>query len=401
MFLLDYTPEQKSIKLIITTDHTATVNIYSPYSGVNKTVFVNQSVAHVDLPNSIDSIFTGFTSRGIHILSDKPISVVGFSKLYSRNCCSALAFNALPADKKGKYFKIQTLFRNSKDIQSFGIVSVYPDTSVDIKSIAQQPLTISGKTLYNHDNVTITLKQLQCYYYETNVNFDISGLEITGTKPFVVFSGNKQVDTFINLESAVESIPPTDTWGKQFIVPLIKATTIYLKIVMNNPKNVVNITGNNYFRSFTSSYKIQVELPAGSYAVTAKQSILLSVFTKYVNTSISPFMSIIPAITQFSNDYIVAGPSIFSYLHIPYRNFLSIVIDQIYASGLRMNGNVVQALEETSIPLENVNYKCMIVNLSGSSADKISHLQSNIMFGAIVYGYGYDEAYGYPAGLRL
>ncbi|CAC5412020.1 unnamed protein product [Mytilus coruscus] len=156
----------------------ATVNIYSPYPGVNKTVFVNQSVTHVDLPNTIDIISTGLTSRGIHILSDKPISVVGFINDYP-GCCLAIAFNGLPADKQGQYYKIQTLFYMPDDKQSFGIVSANSDTSVEITSKVQYPLTISGNHLNYHDNVTIKLK-LQCYYYETSVGFDISGLEITG-----------------------------------------------------------------------------------------------------------------------------------------------------------------------------------------------------------------------------
>lgn len=399
MFLKNYDAYDKSVELIITTDDTATVTIYSPYSGVNKTVFVNQSVAHVDLPNSIGIISTGLISRGIHILSDKPISVIGFSN-NNPSCCLAKAFNALPADNQGKYYKIQTFFRTSKDKQSFGIVSVYPDTSIDITSMAQQPLTISGKKLNYHDSVTITLNQLQCYYYETSVNFDISGLKITGNKPFAVLSGNLQVDASGNYDSVVESIPPTSKWGNNFIIPLIKTTTIYLKIIVNNPRNVVNITGISYFRSFTSSDKIQVELSADAYSVTAKLPILVAVFTTYVNFSISPFMSIVPAINQFSNDYIVAGPSKLSNGQ-PYSNFMSIIIDNKYASGIKMNGNIIQPIQETSISLNNVNYKCMTVKMSGSRAHKFKHVQSHVLFGAIVYGFGDRDAYGYPAGLRL
>lgn len=52
----------------------------------------------------------------------------------------------------------------------------------------------------------------------------------------------------------------------------------------------------------------------------------------------------------------------------PYRIFLSIVINKTYTSELRMNGNVVQALQETSIALEK--YKCIIVKVPGSSAHK-------------------------------
>lgn len=257
------------------------------------------------------------------------------SSQYPENCCSALAFNAIPADKQGKYYKIQTLFRNSNDMHSFGIVSVYPDTSVEIISMVQQPITISGKNLSYNDSVRITLNQLQCYYYETSIGFDISEIKITGDKPFVVFSGNLHVNTSYNDDSAIESIPPTNQWGKQFIVPLIQAAAIYLKIIVNDPRNVTDITGNNYFRSLTSSDKIQVELSAGSYSGTAKQSILLFVFTKYFNKSICPFMSIVSAITQFSNDYIVAGPLAVSDKGIPFRNYLSIVIDQKYSSGLK------------------------------------------------------------------
>lgn len=53
MFMKNFDMRTKSANLIITTDNTATVNIYSPYTEVNKTVFVNQGVAHVVLPGSI------------------------------------------------------------------------------------------------------------------------------------------------------------------------------------------------------------------------------------------------------------------------------------------------------------------------------------------------------------
>jgi hypothetical protein len=111
-------------------------------------------------------------------------------------------------------------------------------------------------------------------------------------------------------------------------------------------------------------------------------------------------MTLVPAVKQFSNNYVITTPTMNRY-----DNYATVIIDaRDREDGLRVNGAhlLFHAVDDTPIKMFNDVYRSISVRLDfNDTVYEIAHINKNVKFGLIVYGYKDGSAYGYPGGFIL
>jgi hypothetical protein len=108
------------------------------------------------------------------------------------------------------------------------------------------------------------------------------------------------------------------------------------------------------------------------------------------------FMSIVPAINQYRNNYhfsVIATTE-------PFTHYLTIIAKIEDISGLRINRNQMGNIFHSYVT--HANNETFTVNVYKLSSGEyhLYHVTSR-KFGAIQYGFYSDHAYGYPLGMEV
>ena len=174
-----------------------------------------------------------------------------------------------------------------------------------------------------------------------------------------------------------------------------------MRIVPRDEYSTVYITGKNgFYKNTYKQYVNELELPNDGYFINAQRPVMVSIYTTYEGPNLNPFMTLLPAIKQFSDNYIITTPTINRY-----ENYVTVIINQNdNEDGLRLNGGnlLFHALDITPITMFRDIFKSISVHLpNGEHIYKVTHLNKTVKFGLLVYGYKYNAAYGYPGGFLL
>lgn len=118
------------------------------------------------------------------------------------------------------------------------------------------------------------------------------------------------------------------------------------------------------------------------------------------NVTVNPFMTLLPAIDHFSSNYVITTPTTSDF-----TNYVTVIINSNdNVDGLRLNGGnlLFHAVDVTPVEMFRTVYKSISASLDVKDTSfTISHIDKNVKFGLLVYGYKYRAAYGYPGGFVL
>ncbi len=267
--------------------------------------------------------------------------------------------------------------------------------------------------------VSITLeKAMETLYLGSEE--DLSGSRIVADKPISFFSGHECGTVPSNItycDQMNEQIPPTATWGRQFITaPLANRTSgDTFKIVASKNNTLVQIT---------CSVGIPISLSLSSGEIRAvvinsdrscyfmsTQPILLVQFSMSSNVDNvflgDPFMVLVPPVEQYRNQYNIhsfrssaanteeEGGIGAYFLNILVPGPASMTIrDDILLNRERINGLITEIRCPNSQDI--CAYSILVENVSESAV--LSHANGSPI-NAIVYWYDFRVAYGYFAGM--
>ncbi|XP_076086149.1 uncharacterized protein LOC143056866 isoform X2 [Mytilus galloprovincialis] len=385
-----------SLEILITSPYTNyNVKISSKHNGLQLTGQANGHVIRTHVPNTLhsfskrsDNAKYNIYDTGITISSNKPIFVAAINE-YS--CCSGEAFSAIPVKDIGRNYIIATY---PKEIKSVGVVAIEDNTSIRAKL---QP---------GNNTMDILIKNAFEGLLFTSDDINIStGGTIESDKPIAVLSGN--MDSPINLGERnfqTEMLIPTNQFAETYMVPKIaNAKHIILRIVARDPFTTVYITGKNgFYKNTYKQYVNQLELPNDGYFINAQRPVMVTLYTMYErsNVTVNPFMTLLPAIDHFSSNYVITTPTTSDF-----TNYVTVIINSNdNVDGLRLNGGnlLFHAVDVTPVKKFNTVYKSISASLDVRyTSFTISHIDKNVKFGLLVYGYKYRAAYGYPGGFVL
>lgn len=387
------TEVNKQLELLITSEHTHySVVIKTAQDGRNvkqQRLYSTNRVIRTTIPSTFehaplaDEQHNLAYPTGILISSDKPISVVG---MVDYGCCSGEAFNAIPTHSFGRRY----------------ILASYPNGTRSYGVVAAEDNTIIKSTLLNKAYTRIKINTMESKI--VNTGDDITGSFIESDKPVGVFSGNEE--TFINDKNGffqTEMLIPVDKFAMRYIVPKVaKGKFIMLRIVpAEHSHTTVYITGKDgFYKTMYDKYVNTVQLRNDGYFINAQRPVMVTLYSSYESPNLHPFMTLLPAVKQFSNNYVITTPTMNKY-----DNYATVIIDaRDGEDGLRVNGAhlLFHAVDDTPINMFNNVYKSISVRLDfNDTVYEIAHINKNVKFGLIVYGYKAGSAYGYPGGFIL
>ncbi len=374
----------------ITGDENTTGTIAIPGLGFSQPFSVTAgAVTTVQLPSTVFlNSSNQVESKGIHVTAGKEVTIYGLN----RQQATTDAYLALPTDILGTEY-INLGYRNSLVTGTqFGIVATQNATQVTIIPTVTTDGRVAG-TPY-----TITLNQGQTYLLRNhNSGGDLSGSSITSNKPIAVFGSHQCTNvppsvTFCDY--IVEQLPPTTTWGRNFVTVPLKTRrngdTFRFLAAENN--TAVSVNGSVVATLNKGEFHERILTTASQ--ITATKPILVAQYsngTSFDNVTSDPFMMLIPPYEQFLGNYTIATPASGFRL-----NFVNIVAPNAAVGSLRLDGSPIPASAFT--PIGSSGFSGAQVDLTAGTHTING---TTLPFGVFVYGFDDFDSYGYPGGQSL
>ena len=286
------------------------------------------------------------------------------------------------------------------------IVTIIPTQNVTVPENIQNPsspnVTITAGTPFS-----ITLHRMQTFLFGA-LAVDISGTSIVSNKPLSVVSGHEcgnVPDSVAACEHITEQIPPTVTWGRQFLLtPYSGRSGQYYKILAAEDQTTFNFTcGNGNVSTVylsTSGSTITKYSTTNVYcSIVSDKPILVNQLGAghSVDNIGDPVISMIPSIDQYSEKMIFISPPISgSYpvtSHVHYINIAATSQDTVL-----MDGSVLLLTWNTIYNDNNIIGYGAQVQITDLNSHTITS-QSKLT--VLVYGFGAATGYSYSAGVNL
>ena len=398
-------------QILITAHQDITVSLKSPFPGVSRTVFVSaKDGATVSLPPEIMQRGNAIEQKGVLVESDFDFSVYGYNQRNSfrrtRQIIRGETYAAIPTEYLGtSYFYVGHTF------SFLSIVALYDDTRVNITFNYYTPHPYNGKTFKSGDTLTVYLSSLSTF--QLKGNYHLFNTDIKSDKPIGVVSGCTCYWQYIGpgygyCNQLMSYLPPVNRLGDTFIIPHIPSannTDIYLfSEYVDSSNHYIQVRYSILRRGFNRTrhffgYSRGDSCPSNvPYIVkTNSPSIVIQQTTVYNSRTTYPAQILIPAVTQYSNNYKFITPS-----NQPYDNYAAIIIRSDDVSGLRFDGGKIYKMDADIKTVTDTETLYTVISMKITTGQhSMDHVDDDVVFGLILYGFGGRHAYGMPAGLDL
>ncbi|RYD83692.1 MAG: T9SS type A sorting domain-containing protein [Sphingobacteriales bacterium] len=340
------------------------------------------SVTQVSLPQYLNiNTHNLVENKGIHVTANDEVTIYGLSQ----QTATTDAYVALPTDILGTEYIALNFSQNLPS--QLTIVASENSTSVTITSTE----TVSGFT--SGVARTITLDQGQTFQVRSS---DGTGTLVTSDKPIGLFGGsectNIPSNSYYACDHIVEMIPPTSTWGKNFVVmPLATRNGSTYRILASENSTAVNINGSlaatlNKGEFYQTTTNIALN-------ITSDKPVLVGQYansSSYDNAVADPFFMIIPPYEQYLGSYTIATPGSGFTSH-----WANIIVPAAAVGNAKLDGSVISSSDFSAIGSSGF-YGATIEITNGTHT-----IYSDYPIGAHIYGWGNYDSYGYPGGASL
>ena len=284
------------------------------------------------------------------------------------------------------------------------IVGTEDNTMMDLTVTQNVYIKINDtvSSLTSGSQYSFIINRLQTVYIGSSS--DLTGTRIITYKPVSVFSGH-ECGYVLSLSSSycdhlIEQIPPTTYWGKTYYIAPLRGRSAYTIRVLaaynstevfmdcNNVKNSYTINAGN---SFTVTHQYCCVIHSNKEILVAQYS----PGSSYDGRTGDPMMMLVPAIIHYSNEINL------STISSGYSDYINIIVLKEYYQPSMMywiRGGVKRSLQSQSWNTTTFNQvtEAYYTQLSVSNGPvTIVHTTANALMSAVVYGFGYREAYGH------
>ena len=387
-----------SLLLFVTTTEPVPVNFtVETLMGFSFTgVATNNATTRVTLPSNFQVFSNSISERnkGIRVRAEEGRRIVVYGLNFHPG--SSDAFVALPCNRLAvteyEYYVISFL----------PLLTILPSTFLLVGCEDNTTITTPSSTL--------TLNQMETYAMESLSN-DLTGTRIVSDKPLSLFSNHECsfVPNSIGFcDHLTEQVPPTVTWGRFFLsASFLGRTTgeIYRILASTDATDVtMNCTGIPEVLSFTLSNAGNWEeffINDNNFcSIESNNAILVFEFSLggAIDGVGDPFVTMVPPVEQYSNNYVFSVLSDFS------TNFITVHVapeffqsDRIFVDSMSLEnssftevyctGSVICGFI-TQVPLQPGEHR-------------LFHQDADARIGITAYGFNSFNSYGYAGGLRL
>ncbi len=367
--------------------------------------------------------------QSFHITSENEVTVYALSQAIM----TSDAFLTLPTDALGTEYYVMSynsdgavLANNSLSFQSTpsecAIVATDNNTVIHIIPKASTGAGKSGPRDITLNTGEVYLIQAEVTQF--NLRGDLTGTNITSSKPIAVFAGHQR--SKIPLENAAllnsrdflcEQMPPVSTWGKNyFITPYPQSNNVakigydIYRVLASTDNTVISLNGNAITRLNKGEF-YQAPLTQAGF-ISASTPVLVAQFKKtsqdvqsFNDVASDPFMMIIPPREQYLKRYRCTNAQVLnqSASNVTYtEQYMTIIVPKYALDSVKIDGNRIQPFRTDDVPfVPSANFCTPYVYAWLAVADGVHSIEAGVPFGLLVYGYGAANSYGYVGGMAL
>ena len=421
-FMSNYLGTTNALQLVVSTDSNSpvefTVNRFSGeiYTGTT----IASSPVTVSIPTTLVTNGNNYAHRnkGIHVFSTGQGSISVLAINYNDGSNKVGEYLAYPQEASGaqsyEYYAVSTSARGSLHQSQFLLIgyednttiTITPTHAVRIPADAQSPSSL--QLVASGVEHQIILNKMQTLLIRKN-SVDLTGSRIVSNKPLTVISGHQcgnVPSTQQPCEHLTQQIPPTSTWGREFLLVPFGGRNVgqYYKIVSS--QNMTTVVQRCNSLSFTH------ELPtAGNfisfstssitycYLMSTKPVLVVQLGIGSENDGIGgPIISILPSLNQYTNHY--------SFFSLNTSDFnihqisVSVLAQYYQPNSIRLDGQPISCSWRPIYNIKNtiIGYGCHR-NVTGGMTHVVSHYNPRGKLAVLVHGWSSsgNGGYGYRA----
>jgi hypothetical protein len=398
--------ENIALTLIITSEEkNNTIKINNDSLKIQKEFFID-SVGYIEVNLNFKLQLCGIEgiySQGIHISSDKNISVyVVNSKITSTD-----SYYAFCTESLGEKYHIFSYGHIWTDLNSpqFAVIATEDSTSVEITP------TKNTKFIRQEKKLTINLMKGQVYHVNSSpvnamnvnaLNKDLTGSTVVANKKVAVISGHEGIKIPGNYGTTNfiwEQMVPDSSLGKYHIVPKFeKREDYFLRILSIESNNIIRINNklDTLQKFIPKEYRLTTDAEIYSSFPVKVMQFISSHPVDQANAVGDPSMITIVPPKLYQKKYLIKTVKNFQ-LHV-----VSIIAKQkmkskIYLDGIQLDKNLFRDIPNSDFAVAR---KVIVEGFHTFS--------SNEPFGLYVYGYDrtetedqHDDAYSHIGGMNF
>ena len=353
-----------------------------------------QSTTTVILPSTLQVQTSTERNKGIYIKAEQNKRILVYGLNYRQ--FTSDAFLALPCDRYAvNQYEYYALTYH-------GITAFSYDSTILIVACEDNTTIITP-------SATVQLNRQQTYLIREFR--DLSGSKVTSTKPISFFPGHEctYIPTGVTAcDHLTEQVPPTNTWGNSFLGASFlgkSSGAIYRVLTAHNSTNVtVNCTTmtqpSTYALSAAGSWEEFRALENSFCSIESNNPVLVMEYAQGFDLDNvgDPFMTMIPPVEQYSNNYVLNVLPEFS------TNYLTIYVAPEYFQPERIFVDSSSLFTASwSAVYCSTGALCGYITRQSLAAGEHSlyHQDAAARVGVSAYGFNTHNSYGYPGGLQL
>ena len=374
---------------VVSTESNFSGHISSPHPGVSRNFSTTTGLVTLYLPTSLELPY-GSSNRAVYVKSSRPVSVFGIDHKSS----SGDAFYVYPRDKLGQHYTAVSLnLSHSAHGVYIALVGTTSHTRVTITLNTVGSVVYNGKSYKGGENIILLIHEMETVQLQSKT--DLSGTSINSSKPIAVMTGNECSNPFgLACNQFIEYLIPNGKCGKTLIVPPVKGTKKMIKVISPDNSTTLTIHGGSLQRFSPQQKEVNLD-PDETYTIASDKSTCVYLWS--MGSQNNPMMTFLPSVEHYVNYIVFPKPTI-----QVFSNYMSIVIKSASLPNLRLNNNTLTNYNIQSVVLDSTEYSTFWMALpTNASTYHVYSTSPDDRFGAIVYGYKSDEAYGIPAALRI
>ena len=412
---------------IMTTELSGAVVMIESQRGVTTETVTPEQPATVSLKHF--KVTSGADrNMGIKIKAEgmKKISVYTLNEeLYSADTATVFPCSRFPSVSSYKYYAVSvppSSNTHSTADSAFLIVACSHNTTVTITPT--QTIThpyIPVLTIRAGTSFSVLLQERQTLYVQNRE--DLTGSKVVSSAPISFFTGHECGNVTADVSECdhlVEQIPPTITWGHQFIVAPTATRTAndIIKIVSSEGNtqvkmSCINSDTGNIERSTatitTSGSYHELNLPPNTHCfIETDKPAMVVQFTpgrSADGANADPFMVIVPALNQYLTNSTFTALGGFSFSSSMYANtFVSASTNTFEPSSIIFDGEPMTSVTWVSVPCYESGLTCgyaTVTSLTNRRVHSVWSEDNETPIGVTVYGLRDKETFAYVGGLRL
>ena len=365
-------------------------------------------------------------NKGIKIKAEemKMISVYILNEeLYSADAATVLPCARFSSISLYEYYAVSvppSSYMNTTVDSAFLIVACSDNTTVSItpSQTISHPY-IPNLTIRAGTTFSVQLQERQTLYVQDRE--DLTGSKIVSSAPISFFTGHECGNVTADVSECdhlVEQIPPTITWGNQFLVAPTASRTAndIIKIVSSQEATQVKVScidsGSNVQKSTTtiasagSFHEFPLHSDTHCFIESDKPVMIVQLTPgkSADDTNGDPFMVIVPAMKQYLQNTTFTTLKTLSRPFSRHANiFVPSDIDTFSPSNILFDGEPITSANWVSIPCFESGQTCGHATSATVSegVHSIWNTDNETPVGVTVYGLGNKETYAYVGGLEL